>query len=41
MSNQLTIKDTLNMSMQLWEKNKNKWTPMEAEYGKDFILYMV
>lgn len=41
MSDQLTIKETLNMSMELWEKNKHKWSPMESEYGKDFILYMV
>lgn len=41
MSRELTIKDTLDMSTKLFEKNKTKWSPMEPEFGKDFILYMI
>lgn len=26
---------------ELFEPHKDKWPPMESEYGKDFILYMV
>lgn len=41
MKDNLSIKDTLEMSKELWEKNKENWSPMTAEYGRDFILYMV
>ena len=27
--------------MDLWEKHKNEWAPMEPEKGKNFILYMI
>jgi len=38
---ELTIEDTLEMSKKLWEQNKEQWSPMTPEYGRDFILYMV
>lgn len=41
MSKDLSIKDILSMSKELWEVNKEKWSPMTPEYGRDFILYMV
>ncbi|MTI48224.1 MAG: nucleotide pyrophosphohydrolase [Firmicutes bacterium] len=31
----------MEMSYELWNKNKEKWSPMEPEYGKNFILYMI
>lgn len=37
----LKISEIMNMQIELWEKNKDKWSPMEPEYGKDFLLYMV
>lgn len=37
----LKISDMLEMSMKLWEKNKDSWSPMESRYGKNFILYMI
>lgn len=39
--NKLNIEDMLTLSKDLWEENKDKWAPMEAEYGKNFILYMI
>jgi len=29
------------MSMNLWEKNKEDWSPMTPEHANHFILYMV
>lgn len=37
----LKISDMLEMSYKLWEKNKDSWSPMEPEYGRSFILYMI
>lgn len=37
----LTISQMMQMQKELFEPHKNKWSPMEPEYGKDFILYMV
>lgn len=31
----------LHYSRALWEQNQEKWAPMEATYGKNFILYMI
>lgn len=41
MKSDLTIKETLEMSKELWENNKEDWSPMTPEYGRDSILYMV
>ena len=27
--------------MELWEKNREKWPPMEPAYGKEYFLWMV
>lgn len=40
-SKNISIKDMLDMSMELWECNKDKWSPMEPQYAKNFVLYMV
>lgn len=39
--NNLTIKELMDMSYALYDQNKDSWSPMEPEYGKDFILYMI
>lgn len=41
MKNNLDIKEMMAMSYTLYEENKDTWSPMEPEYGKDFILYMI
>jgi RimJ/RimL family protein N-acetyltransferase/NTP pyrophosphatase (non-canonical NTP hydrolase) len=40
-NNNLNISEMLELSYRLWEKHKHIWSPMEPEYGKDFILYMI
>lgn len=37
----LKISDMLDLSKKLWYENREKWSPMSPEYGKDFILYMI
>ncbi len=37
----LKISDMIRLQQELFEPHKDKWHPMEAAYGKDFILYMV
>jgi len=37
----LKISEMIEMSYKLWEKNKATWSPMEPEYGRSFILYMI
>lgn len=41
MTKDISINKTLEMSKELWEENKEKWSPMTPEYGRDFILYMI
>ena len=37
----LSISQMMQLQRELFELHKDKWSPMEPEYGKDFILYMV
>lgn len=37
----ISLSKMLEMSKRLWEKNKESWSPMEPQYGKNFILYMI
>jgi len=37
----LKISEMLDLSYKLWEKNSNKWSPMEPEYARSFILFMI
>ena len=37
----LSISQMMQMQQALFEPHKDNWPPMEAEYGKDYILYMV
>ncbi|AQW59332.1 MazG nucleotide pyrophosphohydrolase domain-containing protein [Vibrio owensii] len=41
MKKDLRISDALGMSQELWNKNKDKWAPMEPEHANTFILYMI
>lgn len=40
-TNDLRISEMLELSYRLWEKHSNSWSPMEPEYAKSFILYMI
>ena len=37
----LSISQMMQLQKELFEPHKDKWPPMEPEYGKDFILYMI
>lgn len=37
----IKISEMMKMQLALWEENKDKWSPMEAEYGRNFILWMM
>ena len=37
----LKISEMLEMQRELFEPHKYKWHPMEPEYGRNFVLYMV
>ena len=37
----LSISQMMRLQQELFEPHKNQWHPMEPEYGKDFILYMI
>ena len=39
--NDIRISDMMKMQQLLWEKHRDSWSPMEPEYGGEFILYMV
>ena len=37
----LSFKDMLKMQHELWEKNKNKWSPLEPQYARNHFLWMI
>lgn len=37
----LKISDMMSMQKELFELHKDTWPPMEAEYGRNFILWMI
>lgn len=37
----LRVSEMLELSYKLWDKHKDSWLPMEPQYGKTFILYMI
>ena len=37
----LSISQMMQLQQALFEPHKDKWHPMEPEYGKDHILYMI
>lgn len=41
MEQDMKISEMMKMQMELWEENKEKWSPMEAKYGRNMLLWMV
>jgi NTP pyrophosphatase (non-canonical NTP hydrolase) len=37
----IKISEMMQMQKNLWERHKDEWYPMEAEYGRNFILWMM
>ena len=37
----LSISQMMQFQKELYERNKETWSPMEPEYGKDSILFMI
>ena len=37
----LKVSDMMDMQRELWELHRDKWSPMEPEYGRNFLLWMV
>ena len=37
----LSISEMMQLQRELFSLHKDEWSPMEPEYGKDFLLYMV
>ncbi|MCM1048291.1 MAG: nucleotide pyrophosphohydrolase [Clostridiales bacterium] len=37
----LKISDMMKMQQELWEKNKDRWSPIEAKYGRNYILWLI
>lgn len=37
----LSVSEMMELQRALFSRHKGKWSPMESEYGKDFLLYMV
>ncbi|OPJ63968.1 MazG nucleotide pyrophosphohydrolase domain-containing protein [Clostridium oryzae] len=40
-SKDLCVSEMLRLQKELWEKHKDSWAPIEPQYGKSFILYMI
>lgn len=42
MSNKnINISEMMEMQKELWEIHKDKWSPMDAKYGRNFLLWMI
>lgn len=39
--NNISISQMLELSYELWDIHRDSWHPMEPEFGKNFILYMI
>lgn len=37
----IKISEMMGMQKELWEVNKESWSPMEAKYGRNFLLWMI
>ena len=37
----IKISEMMKMQKELWEENKENWSPMEAKYGRNFLLWMI
>lgn len=38
---ELKISEMLQSQYELWEKHKNKWSPMEPKYARNSLLWMI
>lgn len=39
--NDLRISEMMDMQGKLWSLHQNEWAPMEAEYARDSVLWMI
>ena len=39
--NDINFTDMMKMQKELWELHKDSWSPMEAKYGRNFLLWMI
>lgn len=39
--NDINFTNMMEMQKELWELHKDSWSPMEAKYGRNFLLWMV
>lgn len=37
----LKVSEMMKMQLDLWELHKDEWAPMEAQYGRNFLLWMI
>lgn len=37
----IKISEMMEMQMNLWEENRDKWSPMEPQFGKTSLLWMI
>lgn len=37
----LFISNMMAMQRELWEIHKDSWSPMEPQYARDFLLFMI
>ena len=37
----ISIKEMMELQMKLWEKHKDTWSPMEPEFGRNSLLWLV
>lgn len=37
----MKISEMMQMQLDLWEKHKDKWSPMDPEFGRNSILWLV
>lgn len=37
----LKISELMELQRALWERHRDTWAPMEPQYGRDFVLYMI
>ena len=37
----IKISEMMKMQKELWEENTENWSPMEAKYGRNFLLWMI
>jgi hypothetical protein len=41
MQSDLSFSEMLKMQYELWEKHKDTWSPLEPEFARDSLLWMI